>query len=161
MNRLEKLQGALKQEYIQENQAYQALLLSMNFAERVENGFSWYPLAIEDSGFTLGEYPYLTVSIDEKKLQSHQFKSGSIIHFFQNQNGNITENSLKGSIYYISKNTAKIILEADDFPEWLHNGKLGMVAAFDEKTLREMEKSTQTNFSRKRLARSSFERYTL
>ena len=141
MNRLEKLQEALKQEYIQENQTYQALLLSMNFAERVENGFSWYPLAIEESGFTLGEYPYLTVSIDEKKLQSHQFKSGSIIHFFQNQNGDITENSLKGSIYYISKNTAKIILEADDFPEWLHNGKLGMIAAFDEKALREMEKA--------------------
>lgn len=141
MNRLEKLQEALKQEYLKENQIYQSLLLSMNFLERVENGFSWYPLSIEESGFTLGEYPYLTVSIDEKKLQSHQFKAGSIIHFFQNQNGDISENSLKGSVYYISKNTAKIILEADDFPEWLHNGKLGMIAAFDEKSLREMEKA--------------------
>jgi len=139
IERLENLKLAIETEFQHDKNIYEETLKILSVKELVERGLSWYPLRIIETGFTVGEYPYLTLEMAEDKLVSHQFKSGSIIRFFQNQEGNILKHSVRGSVYYISKNQLKIILEEDDFPEWYQDGKIGIAADFDEKSFKEMK----------------------
>lgn len=143
IERLLTLQKALEIEKKHETESFKELLTIKTLHQLTEEGLAWYPLSIVESGFTLGEYPYLTLEIAEDKRRHHQFKSGSIIQFFHNHNGDIHSNSVGASIYYISKNQVKIILEADDFPEWYDVGKIGFVQSFDEKSQKEMEIALQ------------------
>lgn len=138
IERLQKLKLALDTEYNYEKIIYEENLKTKSLKQLTEDGLVWYPLSIKDTGFSVGEYPFVELDIAEDKLVSHSFKSGSLIRLFQNVNGNIFENSVRASIYFISHNRSKIILEADDFPDWLHDGKIGIASDFDEKSYREM-----------------------
>jgi len=137
--RLENLKEAIDLEYNYEKKRYEETLKSKSIKELAEDGMIWYPLQILESGYTVGEYPFLTLELDESKLVPHQFKSGSMIKFFQNQDGNIHLNSERASIYYISNNQVKIILECDEFPDWYRDGKIGIASDFDEKSIKEMK----------------------
>lgn len=136
--RLKKLEEAVLLEREYERKLYHDSLMNNSLQHLVSEGTAWYPLHIEDKGFTIGEYPTLTLSISEDKLVSHQFKSGSIVRFFQNDNGNLTKNSLSASIQYISRNTCKIILDENDLPDWYDEGRIGIIADYDEKSTKEM-----------------------
>ena len=138
IDRLEKLNKALDIEFQHEKTIYDTTLKKLSVRELVDKGLMWYPLKITETGFTVGEYPYLTLEIAEDKLVSHQFKSGSMIRFFQNVDGNIHTHSVRGSVYYVSSNQIKIILEDDDFPDWYQDGKIGIASDFDEKSFKEM-----------------------
>jgi superfamily I DNA and/or RNA helicase len=138
INRLESLKKAIDTEFQHEKTIYEDTLKKLSVKELVDRGQIWYPLRINETGFTIGEYPYLTLEIAEDKLVSHQFKSGSIVRFFQNHDGDIHTHSVRGSIYYISNNQTKVILEEDDFPDWYQDGKIGIAADFDEKSFKEM-----------------------
>lgn len=138
MERIENLKRAIDKEFQQEKDLYEETLKKLAIKELVQLGLVWYPLKINETGYTVGEYPYLTLEIAEEKLVSHQFKSGSIIRFFQNQVGTILKDSVRGSVYYISGNQVKIILEDDDFPDWYQDGKIGIASDFDEKSFKEM-----------------------
>lgn len=139
IERLVTLQKALEIEKINEIESFKQLVAIKTLHQLVDEGIAWYPLSIVDTGFTLGEYPYLTLELSLDKFKPHQFKSGSVIQFFHNHNGDINTFSTSATIYYISKNQAKIILDSDDFPEWDNLGKLGFLKSFDEKSQKEME----------------------
>jgi ATP-dependent RNA/DNA helicase IGHMBP2 len=138
IDRLTTLQRALDLEFDYEKKIYEETLKTKSIKELVEDGLVWYPLQIIETGYTVGEYPYLTLEIDEAKIVQHQFKSGSMIRFFQNVDGNIQLNSERASVYYISQNQIKIILDTDDLPDWYSDGKIGISTDYDEKSIKEM-----------------------
>lgn len=141
IERLEKLAQAIQTEFQHDKTIYEDTLKKLSVKELVAKGLVWYPLRINETGYTVGEYPFLTVEIAEDKLEPHQFKSGSMIRFFQNLDGNIHSNSVRASVYYISSYQMKIILEDDDFPDWYQDGKIGVATDFDEKSYKEMRRA--------------------
>lgn len=139
IERLDSLVKAIESEYKQEKTLYEETLKKLSLHELSRRGLVWYPLKINETGYTVGEYPYLTVEIADDKLQTHQFKGGSMIRLFHNHQGDIHTYSVRASVYYISGNQAKIILDEDDFPDWCHDGKIGIALDFDEKSFNEMK----------------------
>ncbi len=141
--RFENLAKALELEAQFEKLQYQEILFKKNIHELVAEGVAWYPLQIIDKGYTVGEYPYLTLEISEDKRVSHKLKSGSIVRFFQNENGNIHSSYCAASIFYISRNQVKIILNDNELPDWYDDGKIGILMDFDEKSISEMKIALQ------------------
>lgn len=139
--RLEQLQLALLAESTHEKEEFQTSIQKKSIAQLVEEGIVWYPLRIVDTGFSVGEYPYITLEIAEDKLVSHRFKSGSIIRFFQNRDGDIATHAVEATVYYLSSNQTKIILNQNDLPEWYDEGKIGIVLDYDEKSMIEMKRA--------------------
>lgn len=134
----ENMIQALQAEMEHEKKNFENIIQHMPMPERVANGLCWYPIQIEETGYGLGDYPFLSISIDKSKLVPHQFKSGSMIRFFQQVDGNISLSSVDASVAYVSQNQCKIVLESDDFPEWMYSGKLGIILDYDQKSYQEM-----------------------
>lgn len=141
--RLIQLQKALALEHAYEKMLYIESMAKKSLQEMVQDGIVWYPLQIIETGYTVGEYPYLTLEISAEKLVSHKLKSGSIIKFFQNIDGNIQKNAVEGSIFYISRNQAKVILSQNELPDWYDEGKIGIAVDYDEKSSVEMKEALQ------------------
>ena len=138
VSHFENMIQALQAEMEQEKKSFENIIQHMPMPERVANGLCWYPIQIEETGYGLGYYPFLSISIDKNKLVPHQFKSGSMIRFFQQVDGNISLSSVDASVAYVSQNQCKIVLESDDFPEWMYSGKLGIILDYDQKSYQEM-----------------------
>lgn len=141
--RLLQLQKALELEHQYEKKLYEESISKKTLLQMVQDGIVWYPLQIIETGYTIGEYPYLTLEISNDKLVSHKFKSGSILKFFQNVDGNIQTNAVEGTIFYISRNQTKIILSQNELPDWYNDGKIGILIDYDEKSSKEMKDALQ------------------
>ena len=141
--RLLQLQKALELEHQYEKKLYEESISKKTLLQMVQDGIVWYPLQIIETGYTIGEYPYLTLEISSDKLVSHKFKSGSILKFFQNVDGNIQTNAVEGTIFYISRNQTKIILSQNELPDWYNDGKIGILIDYDEKSSKEMKEALQ------------------
>lgn len=126
----------------EEESSYHKNLLSNTTAkERVKKGVSWYPVQVKDKGFGLGEYPFVVVEKHEDK-SGHFFRGGKAVRLFHNDDKDIQD--VHGTIHYVSNNSMKVILYADDFPDWLDDGKIGVDLLFDEQSYKEMEKAMYT-----------------
>jgi ATP-dependent RNA/DNA helicase IGHMBP2 len=139
ISRFENLKKALQLEHDYEKSVYLEALHQNSIANLVIDGFVWYPLQIVESGYSVGEYPFLTLEMDEQKLQSHKFKSGSVIQFFQNIDGDIHKQKVGATIYYVNRNRCKIIFEDNELPEWYDEGKIGIALDYDERSIKEMK----------------------
>jgi superfamily I DNA and/or RNA helicase len=139
IERLQKLATAIDLEHKYEKTLYLESISKKSIHELVVDGIAWYPLQIAETGYSIGEYPYLTLEIAEDKLKAHKFRSGAIIQFFQNLDGDIQKNAVSGTIFYISRNRVKIILEQNELPDWYDEGKIGIIIDYDEKSIKEMK----------------------
>ncbi len=104
---------------------------------RVEEGFSWFPIHITSSGFALGEMPFVEVEFQKADLHAHQFQSGKPVQLFV-QSDNKEDRPVKGIIHWLHKKSMRIYLHADDLPDWLHQGKIGVDLLYDEQTFKDM-----------------------
>src|SRR5690606_15839364 len=110
----------------QEQQAmFQSMLINKHVQERVKDGFTWYPLSVKANGYALGEIPYIIVERQESQIKEDQMQSGKTVRLFSMQQGK-EQTSVKGIIHYIQKRQAKVFLHADEVPDELLEGKLGM-----------------------------------
>ena len=115
IKRLTALQEAVEKEKKHEVETFKQMISVKSLHQLTEEGLAWYPLSIVDNGYTLGEYPYYTVEIASDKYRPHQFKSGAVIQFFHNHNGDINSLSCSATIYYISKNQAIFSDKREEF----------------------------------------------
>jgi superfamily I DNA and/or RNA helicase len=67
------------------------------------------------------------------------FQSGKVVSLFSNAEGKPERDHTNGVVNYVRENTMVITLNADDLPDWLEVGYLGVDVMFDEGTYREME----------------------
>ena len=139
MNYYKELLNAISFEKEYDKKIFNDRTTKLSLHEKVKNGVTCYPLQIKETGYTIGEYPYLIIEIDKSKLVPHQFKSGSLVKFFSNASNDISQDKIGATINYIFENQIKIILIANDLPDWYDMGKLGIELDFDERTYKEME----------------------
>jgi ATP-dependent RNA/DNA helicase IGHMBP2 len=135
---LEELRRILKIEKEEDLRQYNLTIKNSPLQLRKEQGVCWYPVEIKETGYGLGDYPYVTIERPTGRDLPHQFSAGKMASLFSNRQGNEAEESA-GVIHFVSDNTLKIILYSDDFPEWLSDGKIGVNLLFDERSYREME----------------------
>jgi len=136
-----RLTALLQREKEEEYQQYREFLQSTGIQQRVNAGYTWYPLMIKETGYGLGDYPFLTAQRTQHHETAHQFQGGRQVRLFQSTD---KDNFLNGTLHYVDDNEMKIIFFTDELPDWVHDGKIGVDVLFDERSYREMEKALQT-----------------
>jgi len=136
----ENLLAATKVEREEDRQQYQQKMMHTTFQERKERGICWYPVIIAKSYLGTGERIVLHIekTIDDK--QKHVFQAGSSVSLFVNTGSQKLPNA-SGVISQIRDGKMRIILNGDEEPSWIGEGKLGINLLFDESTYEEMEKT--------------------
>jgi ATP-dependent RNA/DNA helicase IGHMBP2 len=135
---LSMLLKLLKTEKEEDLKQYNQNIKNSTLQSRKEQGVCWYPIEIKETGYGLGDYPYVTVERPTGRDLPHQFQAGKMACLFTNKQGNEGEESA-GVIHFVSDNTLKLILYSDGLPEWIGEGKIGVNLLFDERSYREME----------------------
>ncbi len=148
---LKQVLELLQAEKRAEQDFYKDLLANSSVKERVKSGVSWYPLQVQEKGFGLGEYPFVVL---ERSAGSgyHRFSGGQSVRIFRNSESEKEE--VDGVIHFVSHDKMKVIVYADDFPDWIDDGKIGVDQLFDEQSFKEMERALEKvlNAERDRLS---------
>lgn len=137
--RLRRLKGLLKIEQDEDYRQYKEQFLRVNLEQRKLNGLSWYPVKINSE--ELGSNELITLEIERTSLldHPHQFSSGKNLSLFSQQSQPIRE--LNGTVKSVNRNSLKLIVNADELPDWCFEGKLGLNIQFDENSYQEMQKA--------------------
>jgi len=150
---LKKLLRLLRVEKEEDLRQYQERVKNSSLQQRKEQGVCWYPVVIKETGYGLGDYPFIIVERPSQQDKPHQFSAGKMAGIFCNKNGDADEQEA-GVIHFVNNNTLKLILYRDEMPEWLNDGKIGINLLFDERSYREMEEGLKrvTSAENNRLA---------
>lgn len=135
-----RLLELLRQEKEEDRRQYLELVRQRPLHERVEQGYSWYPLIVTQTGFALGDKAFVVVERTTNLGEPHQLRSGSSVSLFTNA-AHIDDPERSGIINFVDRNRMKIILNAHDVPDWIGQGLLGIDLMFDERSYLEMEKA--------------------
>ena len=141
VTRLQKLRTLLKIERDEDFRLYNDLFLSVNLEQRRKNGVTWYPVKLHNEELGSGELMHIDIERTSHLDQPHKFSSGKNVSLFSNTNGE--EQSMTGTIKMVSKNSMKLILHADELPDWCYEGKLGINIQFDDNSYTEMQKALE------------------
>jgi superfamily I DNA and/or RNA helicase len=137
-----RLLELLRLEKEEDRRQYLETVRRQPLSKRVENGFSWFPLTVLQTGFALGEKAFVVLERTTRLDEPHQLRAGQSVSLFTQQ-PHVDEPERSGVINYVQRNRLKIILNARDVPEWLSPGPLGVDLLFDERSYREMERALE------------------
>ncbi len=135
---IELYQKLLKIEREEDRVQYQEMVLKRSLKERCENGVTWYPLSLKRMYIGTSERVVMEVERTTLLGKPHAFQSGSLVHLFGMDNDKPVL-GVNGTIYSLRNNDMKIVLNTDDFPSEMLQGKMGVTLDFDDKTYKEME----------------------
>lgn len=135
--RLGRLKELLKIERNEDFRLYTEMFLRVNLDERRKNGVTWYPVKINSEEIGQGELLHLELGRTAYIDKPHQFSSGKNVSLFSNRPDEVLE--ITGTIKSVSKNTLKLIVHADELPDWCYEGKLGINMLFDDNSYTEMQ----------------------
>lgn len=138
---LKKVQSLLKQEKEEELRQYQAKLKDTSYNSQRKQGFCWYPVKLEKTGFNSGERIIVRVSRAREHRETHQFQSGRPVRLFANMAGIEEEEFVNGVVNQVKDSEMLITLYCDNLPDWIYSGYLGVQVQFDEVSYREMEQT--------------------
>jgi ATP-dependent RNA/DNA helicase IGHMBP2 len=135
-----KLKSLLEVEEKEDYLQYRRDFIQANLDERRRNGVTWYPLNILSQGVSIGGQQLLSVERNNHLHQAHQFSSGKNVILFSNAQGkDIPE--LYGTIKSVYDNQMSIMINDDDLPDWVFDGKIGVNLSFDDTTYEEMRQA--------------------
>jgi len=139
---LQKTVNLLKIEKDEDLFQYKLKMQSTSIVDRRNEGVCWYPVKLEKTAFDFGERLIVKVSRNKEHKHSHLFQSGKIISLFSNaQNNSDEETEISGVVNQVKDYEMIITINADDFPDWIYDGKLGVQLLFDDNSYNEMEKA--------------------
>ena len=138
----ERLLELLRQEKDEDFRQFLQFVRERPLAERVEQGYTWYPLNVLQTGFALGEKAFVVVERTARLNEPHQLRAGQSVSLFT-QVTHVDHPEKQGVINYVERNRMKIILNARDVPDWLGLGQLGVDMLFDDRSYREMERALE------------------
>ncbi len=136
------LRQLLRQEKEADHRAFLETVREKPLADRVEQGYTWYPLQVTNTGFALGEKAFVVVERTTHQNSPHQLRAGQSVSLFT-QAAHVDEPEKQGIINYVERNRMKIILNARDVPDWLNAGQLGVDMLFDDRSYREMDRALE------------------
>jgi ATP-dependent RNA/DNA helicase IGHMBP2 len=136
---LQKTLELLKLEWQADLEQYRQKVLLRSLTDRTKEGTTWYPASLKRDYIGTGERPIIEVERTNHLDQPHAFQSGKLVSVFSNSSGKPDKDHIHGVINYVRDNTMVITLNADDHPDWIDEGMLGVDVMFDEMSYREME----------------------
>lgn len=135
-------QTLLLREKHEDLQQYKYLMAGTSLHERRKQGILWYPVLIEKTKFDNGERLLVKVSRPREHSDAHSFQSGKLVSLFVNNGQNAEERfSVHGVVNQVWDSEMVITLNADEMPDWIKDGKLGVQLLFDENSYLEMERA--------------------
>lgn len=141
-NSLEEIKVGLKllQLERQEDLAqYKKKFLNTTIADKKKEGITWHPILLKKTKIGMGERLIIEVERTDTNYPS-SFSSGKSVSFFSTQDGyHSPEFRVNGVVNQAKKESLIVTLQADEVPEWMDSGRLGVDLLFDEASYREME----------------------
>lgn len=133
------LQSLLQVERTEDRKQFLQKIRNRSIQDRKRDGVCWYPVQVTQSRLGVGEK--WTIGIERRPLdqQRHHFQVGASASLFVEHGKNHPSSS--GIISRVQENKITIVLNRDDPPEWLDDGKLGLDLMFDESTYDEMDRT--------------------
>ncbi|TDQ13533.1 putative DNA helicase [Algoriphagus boseongensis] len=153
-NYLEELKQGLKllkMEWQEDLAQYKKKFLNTSISDKKKEGITWYPVVLKKSKIGMGER--LIVEVERTDIQyPSSFSSGKSVSFFSTQDGYTgSEYRVNGVVNQAKNDTLIITLQADEVPDWMESGKLGVDLLFDEASYREMENALKKVISSENL----------
>ncbi|PBQ31854.1 IGHMBP2 family helicase [Sphingobacteriaceae bacterium] len=139
VERLKHVKDLLKIERDEDYRLYKELFLRVNLEQRKKNGVTWYPVKINSEELGSGDLLHLEIERTSQIDKAHQFSSGKNVSLFSNYQEETHE--ITGTIKSVSKNSLKLIIHADELPDWCYEGKLGLNIQFDDNSYNEMQRA--------------------
>lgn len=138
-NTLSKLKELLRMEKDEDYAQYQRKMPNTSVDERRQKGVTWYPVQLVNRFISTGERYTLELDRTSHLEQNHAFQVGAIASVFSGHGEDA--DALSGVISYVRRDKMRVVLNSDDVPDWLRDGKLGVNLLFDEGGYREMQKA--------------------
>ncbi|MBN2443775.1 MAG: hypothetical protein JXJ04_20605, partial [Spirochaetales bacterium] len=113
-----RLRRLIQLERDEEYAQYTGTILKASLEDRRRGGVCWQPLKVTDSGYGLGNYPYLVVERTRGTGVPHQFSAGSMASLYA-VDGEPGMEPVSGTIHWAGEDTLKIILHEEDIPDWV------------------------------------------
>ena len=129
----------LKEERAEDRKQYELKIRNRSVQDRRKDGVTWFPVTIVNSNLGTGERWTVQVERTQETERRHQFQVGASVSLFLYEE-KITR-SVNGVVSRMGDNTMRIVLNKDEPPPWLYDGKIGVDLLFDESTYDEMEKT--------------------
>ena len=136
---ISKLIDLLKIEKDEDYAQYQKKMLNTSLEERRKQGVTWYPVVKVNHFISTGERWTIEVERTSHLEQNHAFQSGAVVSLFLGQDEK--DSTTQGVISFIRDNKMRIVINSDELPDWINDGKLGVNLLFDEGSYREMNKA--------------------
>ena len=136
---ISKLIDLLKIEKDEDYAQYQQKMLNTSLEERRRQGVTWYPVVKANHFISTGERWTVELERTSHLEQNHAFQSGAVVSLFLGQDER--DSTTQGVISFIRDNKMRIVINDDDLPDWIGDGKLGVNLLFDEGSYREMHKA--------------------
>lgn len=135
---LENVLRLLGQEKEHEIERHRSFIEKAPVPKRVSEGVCWFPLFFHETGYGLGDRPFIIVSNEAAKERPHQFQGGQTVRVFSEHPRNEGE-QCNGVIHYVDGNRMKVTLYADEHPDWFDLGRIGVDLLLDLNSYKEME----------------------
>lgn len=129
----------LKQERVEDRKQYENKIRNRSLDDRRKEGVTWYPVVVDRSYLGTGEKWVLQLERTTLQGERHYFQAGSSASLFLNDDKK--QLSASGIISRVSEKYMTLVLNSDDAPDWIDDGKLGVNLLFDESTYDEMERT--------------------
>ena len=136
------LRQLLRQEKEADHRAFLELVRTKPLSDRVEQGYTWYPLQVVNTGFALSEKAFIIVERSTRLNAPHQLRAGQPVSLFS-LSPDADEPEKQGVINFVERNRMKIILNARDVPDWINAGQLGVDMLFDDRSYHEMNRALE------------------
>jgi ATP-dependent RNA/DNA helicase IGHMBP2 len=153
---LQKLLRLLEMERDEERRQFRDRFLNVSLEKRVKEGTSWYPVVIDSEEIGLGDRIVLEISRSMASNERGLFQTGSVAALWCNAEAyRKNPPTVIGVVIKALKDKVVLALDADDSPDWIDEGKLGLDLAYDERSYNEMAKAVKEvmNAERDRLAK--------
>lgn len=126
----------LKKEREEDRKQYEEKIRNRSLQDRKREGVTWFPVSIEKSYLGTGEKWVFKITRFSNQ-ERHFFQAGSSASLF------LTDEKLSASgiVSQVSDNQMTLVLNREDPPDWIEDGKLGVNLLFDESTYEEMERT--------------------
>ncbi|WP_258105794.1 AAA domain-containing protein [Marinoscillum sp. MHG1-6] len=135
----QRLLNLIKKERQEDRKQYEEKIRNRSLQDRKKEGVTWYPVTLQKSYLGTGEKWVLQVERTTDLNQRHFFQPGSSVSLFLNDEKR--KLSASGIITRMNEHRMTFMLNAEDEPDWIDEGKVGINLLFDEGTYDEMEKT--------------------
>lgn len=136
-----ELKDLLINEKEEDFRQYQHKLSLNSIEDRRKAGVTWYPLLLTKQSYGTGDRVSLSFSKTKTDGYGHQFQVGSTVNLFKEEAKAVKH--CGAVVAYIKNDQIRVILQGNEMPDWIDDGKIGINLLFDEYTYKEMDRALE------------------